>query len=115
MYARRTTRDAAGNVIEKSEAKWEPNPEGGSVAICDIDPDTMQPVGDAEVYGDWDAANYLKRVLEKLEPSRAVNLPDFQKIIQAQKDDGLDFCHYCDKFGCFVCQDCIVHEWKDDE
>ncbi len=112
----RTTRDAAGNVVEKSGAKWEANPEGGSVAICDIDPNTMQPVGAAEVYGDWDAANYLKRVLEKLEPSRAVNLPDFQKIVRkAHEEDGVDICEtvceYCDKCG-NSCQDCIVNEWR---
>ncbi len=56
----RTTRDAAGNVVEKSGAEWRSTPEDGSVAICDIDPDTMQPVGAAEVYGDQDAANYLE-------------------------------------------------------
>ena len=28
-------KDAAGNVIEQTGAKWEPNAEGGCVAICD--------------------------------------------------------------------------------
>ncbi len=107
----RITRDADGNLIEKSSTKWEPNPEGGSVAICDVDPDTMQPVGAAEVYGDWDAANYLRRVLEKLEPSRDVNLPDFQGIIRRAQIDGVDICDYCGKYG-FSCRDCIVSDWK---
>ena len=48
-------RDAAGNVVEKTDAKWEPNDEGGCVAICAMDPDKMEPVGAAEVFGDWDA------------------------------------------------------------
>lgn len=35
-------RDAAGNVVEKTEAEWEPNAEGGCIVICDMDPDKME-------------------------------------------------------------------------
>lgn len=61
-----TKTDANGNVVEQSSAKWEPNDEGGCVAVCSVDPDKLEPTEAAEVFGDWDAAHYLKRVLEKL-------------------------------------------------
>ena len=42
-------KDAVGNVVEQTGAKWEPNAEGGCVAICDMDTDKMEPTGAAEV------------------------------------------------------------------
>lgn len=113
----RTRRDAAGNVVEHTGAKWEPNPEGGCVAICAMDPDKMEPVGAAEVFGDWDAAHYLAAVLEKLEPGRPVNIPDFRAILQKAMENGQGknyFCDFCDQFG-YSCRDCIVEEWMEDE
>lgn len=111
-----TTRtDKDGNVIEQTGAKWEPNPEGGCIAISDIDPEKMEPVGGAEVYGDWDAAHFLARVLEKLGPGRPVNVPDFRAILQKGATDGQGkdfFCDYCERYG-YSCRDCIVTEWKE--
>lgn len=77
-----TRTDAAGNVVEKTGAKWEPNADGGCVAICEMDTDKMELVGAAEVFGDWDAAHYLARVLEKLGSGRPVNVPDFRSILK---------------------------------
>lgn len=110
-------KDAAGNVIEQTGAKWEPNAEGGCVAICDMDPDKMEPTGAAEIFGDWDAAHFLARVLEKLGPGRPVNVPDFRAILKAAMDDGADedfFCDYCQRYGGYDCRDCIVTEWKEE-
>ncbi len=83
-----TKRDKAGNVVEQTGAKWEPNAEGGCVAICDMDPDKMEPVGAAEVFGDWDAAHFLARVLDKLGPGRPTNIPDFRDILKKAMADG---------------------------
>lgn len=113
----RTKTDAAGNVIEQTGEKWEPNAEGGCVAICDMDPDKMETTGAAEVFGDWDAAHFLARVLEKLGPGRPVNVPDFRAILKAAMDDGADedfFCDYCQRYGGYDCRDCIVTEWKEE-
>ncbi len=113
---RRTRRDKNGNMVEQTRAKWELNAEGGCVAICDMDPDKMELVGAAEVYGDWDAAQFLSRVLEKLGPGRPTNIPNFRSILKKAMDDGSSedfFCDYCEQCG-YSCQDCIVTEWTDE-
>lgn len=114
LGTRRT--DADGNVVEQIGAKWEPSAEGGCVAICDMDPDKMEPTGAAEVFGDWDAAHFLARVLEKLGPGRPVNVPDFQGILKRAMYTGADedfFCECCQRYG-YDCRDRIVTEWKED-
>lgn len=52
----RICRDKDGNITEQSTARWDVDPDGGSVAIWPMDPEKMEPSGPAEVYGDWDAA-----------------------------------------------------------
>ena len=106
----RTERDAAGNIVQKSAAKWEPGPGGSSVAICRVDPDTMEPVGAAEIFGDWDAAAYLSRVLNLLGPGRPINIPDMAAIIKGAIQEGFNPCDHC--HGTVLCMDCIVTEWK---
>ena len=109
-------KDAEGNVVEQTGAKWEPNDEGGCVAICDMDPDKMETTGAAEIFGDWDAAHFLARVLEKLGPGRPVNVPDFRAILKVAMDKGQGenhFCDFCERFG-HSCRDCIVAEWMED-
>jgi len=107
----RVERDADGNVTKRINASWEPSPDGGSVAICKVDPDTMEPVGAAEVYGDWDAATYLTRVLELLGPGRPINIPDMAVIIKGAIREGFDPCDHCNRFA--PCQDCIITEWRE--
>ncbi len=109
-------RDADGKIVKKSDAKFETNAEGGCVAICELDPETRGPISAAEVFGDWDAAHFLARVLEKLGPGRPVNVPDFRDILKKAMADGSDddfFCDYCQRSG-YDCRDCIVTEWKED-
>lgn len=112
----RTRKDEDGNLVEQTGAKWEPNAEGGCVAICDMDQGKMEPTGAEEVFGDWDAAHFLARVLEKLGPGHPVNVPDFRAILKAAMCDGADedfFCEYCKQYG-YSCRDCIVTEWKEE-
>ena len=61
----RICRDKDGNITEQSTARWDVDPDGGSVAIWPMDPEKMEPSGPAEVYGDWDAAAYLCRVVDQ--------------------------------------------------
>ena len=53
-------RDADGNAVEHCPAKIETSYEGGCIAICDMDPEKMELVGAAEVYGDWQAATFWR-------------------------------------------------------
>ena len=70
----RICRDKDGNITEQSTARWDADPDGGSVAIWPMDPEKMEPSGPAEVYGDWDAAAYLRRVVELIHPNRQINI-----------------------------------------
>lgn len=107
----RTCRDKDGNIAEQIPAQWEATPAGGSVAIWPVDPEKMEPSGPAEVYGDWDAAAYLRRVVDLIQPNRQINIPDLEAMIRTAAKDGVDICTYCPDFGC---RDCIVNDWKGD-
>ena len=99
----RICRDKDGNITEQSTARWDADPAGGSVAIWPMDPEKMEPSGPAEVYGNWDAAAYLRRVVDLIQPNR--------QIIRAAAKDGVDICTYCADCNCW---DCIVSKWKED-
>ena len=107
----RTERDKDGNVVKEIPANFEFADDGGCVAIGPLDPDTNMPQSVSGLFGDWDAAGYMAKVLELLKPSRPVNIPDFASIIQAAIKDGVDVCDYCQGLNCC---DCAVREWKED-
>lgn len=107
----RICQDKDGNITEQSTARWDADPAGGSVAIWPMDPEKMEPSGPAEVYGDWDAAAYLRRVVELIHPNRQINIPDLEAMIRAAAKDGVDICTYCPDYNC---RGCIVNEWKED-
>ena len=71
----------------------------------------MEQDGPAEVFGDWQAAEYLARVLEMIHPSRQINVPNLEAMIRQATKDGFNICDYCPDFNC---RDCIVNEWKGD-
>lgn len=101
-----------GKVVSETPARWEADPAGGSVAIVPLNPDTMEPDGAAEIYGDWQAAQYLARVVELIHPNRQINVPDLEAMIRRANMDGLDLCEYYP--DPYMCQDCIVKGWKED-
>lgn len=105
------TTDKDGKVISQTPARWEPNPNGGCVASWTVDPETMEPVTPAEIFGDYQAAEYLSAVLEKLRPTRPVNVPDLAGIIRAAYKSGVDICDHCQDFRCNTC---VVNDWKED-
>ena len=110
MGRRQVDRD--GNVVSETPARWEADPAGGSVAIVPLNPDTMEPDGAAEIYGDWQATSYLARVVELIHPNRQINVPDLEAMIRRANMDGLDLCEYCP--DPYMCQDCTVKGWKED-
>lgn len=101
--------NAAGEVTSETPAKWTEDPKGGCVCLWPINPETMQPDGAAEIFGDWDAANYMARALELLQPNRKTNVPDMAAIVRQATKDGIDICDYCQECKC---TECIVNEWK---
>lgn len=109
----RNTVDKDGNVIESTPAHFEFAPDGPCVAVGELDPKTMVVKDGASIYGDWDAAGYLKEAMDRLKPRRQINIPDLKSIIQkAYTEDGNDLvCDYCQGLNC---RDCIVKEWKEE-
>ena len=108
-----TRTDEHGNVISTTPSRFELDPDGGCIGVGALDPETMAPIGEAALFGDWDAAGYLSRVLELAQPTRAVNIPDFKAMFRAAAEDGDEdvFCQYCTGLNC---RDCIVREWKEE-
>ena len=104
--------DRDGNVVSETPARWEADPAGGSVAIVSLNPETMEQDGPVEVFGDWQAGQYLARVVELIHPNRQINVPDLEAMIRRANMDGLDLCEYCP--DPYMCQDCIVKGWKED-
>lgn len=104
--------DKDGNVVKETPASWEADPEGGNVAIVPLNPETMEQDGPVEIFGDWQAGDYLARVVELIHPNRQINVPDLEAMIRRAAMDGLDLCEYCE--DCYMCRDCIVKEWKED-
>ena len=105
----RICRDKDGNITEQSTTRWDADPAGGSVAIWPMDPEKMEPSGPAEVYGDWDAAAYLRRVVELIHPNRQINIPDLEAMIRAAAKAGEDICIYCpDCNSAYALSSCMV-------
>ena len=104
--------DRDGNVVSETPARWEADPAGGSVAIVSLNPETMEQDGQVEVFGDWQAGQYLAKVVELIHPNRQINVPDLEAMIRRANMDGLDLCEYCP--DPYMCQDCIVKGWKED-
>lgn len=107
--------DKGGNIIEKVPSQFTFSKKGECVAIGSLDPETNLPTSISNVYGDWDAAGYLGKVLELMNPDRAINIPDFRAIIQEiWERRSVDVCEYCPTAG-YACRDCIVNEWRSEK
>lgn len=109
-----TKRDKDGNVASSTQAQFTFDDTGSSIAVGKMDPETKEINGETvSIFGDWDAAGYLKTALALLNPRRQVNIPDFKAIIRAAyEEDGSDLvCDYCRSCKC---RDCIVREWMEE-
>ncbi len=106
--------DADGNVISHTDATFSTDENGSCVAVGEFDEDAPElKLSIHSVHGDFAAAEYLGVILEKLNPQRQINLPDFKSIIKTAFKNGADFCDYCSSTN--YCTDCIVNEWKEEE
>lgn len=105
--------DKDGNVTESTPARFFFTEGGSSVAVGEIDPETMKINEDSvSLYGDWDAAGYLAETMKRLNPDRMVNIPDFKTMVLRLLKEGIDICDQCPNCHC---RDCTVKEWKEEE
>ena len=106
-------RDKDGNIIEKVPARFEFENGGPCVAVGELDPETMQVKGDVDLFGDWQAAEYLEEAMKKLKPRRPVNIPDFKALIQEAYTAAGEHtvCFMCPAINC---RECIVNEWLEE-
>jgi hypothetical protein len=104
-------RNEAGEIVESTPAAFEHKDGGPCVIVGQLDPETMQQVGPATPYGDWQASKYLGQALEVLRPLRSLDVPDIKAIWKMAKErGGVDLCEYCQNWP--ICRDCVVNEWK---
>ena len=111
-----TTKDRNGNTVSHTPPKCEVDPHGGSVIVGELDPETMEQKGTAEVFGDFDPAGYLKRAAQMLGPGRPGNIPDFEGIVKDMVRGSFDHdCPFLEHCHSFTCEDCIVHQWIEEQ
>lgn len=109
-----TKTDEDGNVISHTDATFSTDENGSCVAVGEVDEDATElKLSIDHIYGDFAAAEYLGLILEKLNPQRQTNLPDFKGIVKTALKNGTVFCDYCSNPIC--CTDCIVNEWMNEE
>ena len=111
FYLGRGIFDNNGNVIEQTEPKFVSDDSGTCIIVGVLDSETKKQVGKADVFGDFNATGYLKKVLELLAPERTIDIPNFKRIFAAAFNDDINICDYCNEFQC---NNCIVSKWKEE-
>lgn len=107
-YLGRVNRDKNDNIIQ-TPPHFEHCDDGGSVIVGKLNPDTMEQIGNADLFGNYQASAYISKALALLKPNRTIDIPKFKQIICSAFLDGVDFCDYCFDINC---SNCIVSEWK---
>lgn len=127
----RVTKDKDGNVVSRKPPQFTEDPAGGCVIIGKAelaeggqdDDGILIQTGPVEVFGDYQAAEYLRRAVELLQPSRPINIPNFRAIVREAVRQGVDICECCrplenQRDGEIrhtpACADCIVREWMEE-
>lgn len=108
-YLGKTERDKNNNVIKKIPPHFEHADDGSCVIVGKFNPETMEQIGNVDVFGNYQASIYLNRALKYLNPSRTLDIPNFKAIIISALNNDIDICDYCKDFQC---GDCIIKEWK---
>ena len=107
-----------GGKEETVPPKFEEDDKGGCIIVGKAkfedqgDSFKMVQDGPADVFGDFDAWGYIHRIVELLQPVRAINMPDFEELVKHQARHGGDICGGCT--GGRSCSDCLVQQWKDE-
>lgn len=116
FFLGRTTRDRNGEIVEQHPQHFDPDPEGPCVVVGILNDETMEQEGSAELYGDYDAAGYLGKVLALMGHTRESTLPDFESIIrkmqECKRNEDCCLMSYCERPSC---RGCVVKTWIEDE
>ena len=62
------------------------------MVIGKLNPDTMEQIGDADVFGDFNASGYLNKALKLLNPQRDIDIPNFKAIVCSLLHDNIKSC-----------------------
>lgn len=108
-YLGRTDRNAKGKIIKEIPPRFENDDNGSCVVIGKLNPDIMEQIGDADIFGDFNASGYLNKALKLLNPQRDIDIPNFKAIVCSLLHDNIDICDNCFEMNC---KNCIVSEWK---
>ncbi len=111
-YLGRRDRDENGKIIKEIPPHFEYDDNGSCVVIGKLNPDTMEQICDADVFGDFNASGYLKKALKLLNPQRDIDIPNFKAIVRSLLHDNIDICDNCFEMNC---KNCIVSEWKQED
>lgn len=108
-YLGRKDIDKDGKIIKEIPPHFENDDNGSCVVIGKLNPDTMEQIGDADIFGDFNASGYLNKTLKLLNPQRDIDIPNFKAIVRSMLHDNIDVCDNCFEMNC---KNCIVSEWK---
>lgn len=104
--------DHDGNVVSETQAKFEFDEEGSSIAVAEYDTETEQ-ICDAYIYAVSDPAGYLAAVQDRLNTGNPGNIPDFREIFRSAYGQG-DVDFFCDHCKSPSCSNCIVNDWREE-
>lgn len=110
-------RDKDGNVVDEKPPRWEPDPEGAAVVVCDFDSEKNETVGEADIFAAWDSQGIDNRVREKLGLERR-NFPTPAEWYKWARnhENGLDLCDICESICAgYDCRICPIDEIKEDD
>mgnify|MGYP001541917107 CR=1 FL=1 len=93
----RKTVDAEGNTIRETPPQWQEDIAGGSIITCPIDPETDEPLCDAELV----SAMSQDVLLDNLGKALGFHWPNFAAIFEKMRESEVDFCQFC-KSVCFA-------------
>lgn len=108
-YLGRKDIDKYGKIIKEIPPRFENDDNGSCVVIGKLNPDTMEQIGVADIFGDFNASGYLNKALKLLNPQRDIDIPNFKAIVCSMLHDNIDICDNCFEMNC---KNCIVSEWK---
>lgn len=97
----RKTVDAEGNTIRETPPQWQEDIAGGSIITCPIDPETDEPLCDAELV----SAMSQDVLLDNLGKALGFHWPNFAAIFEKMRESEVDFCQFCgeDLQKCMLC------------